>query len=143
MLKDKIVRMGLAPVFQPIGQQCGFAAARIAQQHQWSAVASSVAVECLEIIRTTNVSAPANFGKGVVVARLARERIGNAFLGKFRVNSRFQIFQNQIGELARVGVIFPQMTDLLSLGVSDAGLKFFQFGLRFGIFADEIHTLRG
>ena len=39
VLENKIARMRLAPMVEPVGQQCGFAAAGVAAQHERRAIA--------------------------------------------------------------------------------------------------------
>ena len=95
----KSLRMRLAPVRQPVGQQGGLAAARFAEQHQRAAVACRVAIERLEVIRSADVGAAAGFGEGLVVAGLAGERVGNALDRELRLDGGLQVFEDERGQL--------------------------------------------
>ena len=77
VLEDEILRVCLAPVLKPVGQQSRFATAGVAEQDQRTAIACRVTVKPLEIVRPADVGAAAGFGKSLVVARLAGERVGN------------------------------------------------------------------
>ena len=49
VLENEIVRMRLSPMFEPVGQQCGFAASGVAEQHERRAIVCGMAVESLKV----------------------------------------------------------------------------------------------
>ena len=97
VLEEEIVGVLASPMQQPVGHQRRLAAAGVADEDQRSAIERRVPVEPGKVVRPADVCAAAGFGKGLVIARLTGERVGDLLNGKLPSNSDPEVFEDELG----------------------------------------------
>ena len=108
VLDDQVGGMLPAPPQEPIRQQGGLAAAGVPEQQHRSSVARRVAIQSVEVFTPPDIGAPTDLGEGLVVLRLAGQRVGDVFLGKLRLDGRGEIGLDHGGKFRRGRVVVAQ-----------------------------------
>ena len=142
VLEEEVVGVLAAPVLEPVGHQRRLAVAGVADEDERPAVACRVPVELGKVVGAADVGAAANFGKGLVVARLAGERVGDICDGELRLDCFLEVLEDERGQSARVGVLLAQRNVLSCGGASDDRLERRLIVRGTGVFREEIRAAR-
>ncbi len=123
VLEHELPRTGLAPVRDPVREERGLAASRLAEHHEGAAVALRVAVEPLQVLRPADPRAAPGLREGLVLPRLPGEGVGDLLLRELRRDRGFEILPDPVREGPRVGVVLAERDSPRRAGLADPLLQ--------------------